>query len=265
MPTTTAIGYSRVSVATAETDSMSLASQETAIRRYCAAYGLHLANLFTDDGVSGSIAIAERPAGKNLLPEVVSLHAVVVVAKLDRAFRSVLDFSTTAAYLEKAGASLVSINEGFDLRTPYGRAMAQIAVVFAELERCLIAERVQAGVDVRRAAGRKIAKHAPYGYRYESQAAGGEAAETVQVLRPCPDEILVIGKILRWRADGVSLGEICHKLDDMCAPTRTGGRWAKTTVHEICEEGKARLKRCDRTKRNEVTPEMTADYNDGGH
>jgi DNA invertase Pin-like site-specific DNA recombinase len=78
---------------------------------------------------------------------------VVVVAKLDRLFRSVADAAQTITSFDRYGIELVAISEGFDMTNPYGRAMAQMASVFAELERAMIRERTRAAMIVKR--GRK--------------------------------------------------------------------------------------------------------------
>src|SRR5262249_18820965 len=61
----------------------------------------------------------------------------------DRLFRSVADAANVIAEFDKKGIRLVSIGEGFDMTSAYGRAMAQMASVFAELERAMIRERTR--------------------------------------------------------------------------------------------------------------------------
>ena len=68
-------------------------------------------------------------------------RSVIVVAKIDRLFRSVADDAQSIVDFDKMGIELVAIAEGFDMTNPYGRAMAQMASVFAELERAMIRER----------------------------------------------------------------------------------------------------------------------------
>ena len=58
----------------------------------------------------------------------------MIVAKLDRLFRSVADAATVIADFDKKGIQLVAVVEAFDMTSPSGRAMAQMASVFAELE-----------------------------------------------------------------------------------------------------------------------------------
>jgi DNA invertase Pin-like site-specific DNA recombinase len=68
---------------------------------------------------------------------------VVVVARPERLFRSVAHAAQTIADFDRFGIELVAIAEGFDMISPYGRAMAQMPSVFAELERAMIRERAR--------------------------------------------------------------------------------------------------------------------------
>jgi DNA invertase Pin-like site-specific DNA recombinase len=87
--------------------------------------GLHLAEVLDDPDISAAKPLASRPAGSRLLAAAKKGKAVVVVAKLDRLFRSVADAANVIDDFDKKGIQLVSIGEGFDMTSPYGRAMAQ--------------------------------------------------------------------------------------------------------------------------------------------
>lgn len=100
------------------------------------------AERFDDGGFSGGTT--ERPALRRLLDRVEAGQVnVVVVYKTDRLSRSLLDFSTLLATLEKHEASFVSVTEQFNTATPSGRLMLNMIASFAEYERALIAERTR--------------------------------------------------------------------------------------------------------------------------
>jgi DNA invertase Pin-like site-specific DNA recombinase len=113
--------------------------------------------------------LASRPAGRQLLAAAKRGQAVIVVAKLDRLFRSVADAATVIADFDKKGIELVAMAEGFDLTSFYGRAMAQMASVFAELERAMIRDRTRSALRVKRSRGERISGHAPYGWDCSAQ------------------------------------------------------------------------------------------------
>jgi DNA invertase Pin-like site-specific DNA recombinase len=130
-----AISYIRVPSEEQADSGLGLEAQRQRIAAYCMMKGLRLAEVFEDPGVSGGKPLASRPAGSKLLAAAKKGKALVVVAKLDRLFRSVADAATVIADFDKKGIQLVAIAEGFDTTNPYGRAMAQMASVFTELER----------------------------------------------------------------------------------------------------------------------------------
>jgi DNA invertase Pin-like site-specific DNA recombinase len=147
----------------------------------------------------------------------------VIVAKLDRLFRSVADAATVIAEFNKKGIRLVALAEGFDLRNPYGRAMAQMASVFAELERALIQERTRSAMDVKRSRGERISGHAPYGWDFGS---GG-------CLRKNRREQRIIARMRQFRAEGLSYRGIAKRLDREGVRSKWGRRWVHTTVKTI--------------------------------
>jgi DNA invertase Pin-like site-specific DNA recombinase len=148
-----AISYIRVSSEEQADSGLGLEAQRQRIAAYCTMKGLHLAEVYEDPGVSGGKPLASRPAGSKLLAAAKKGKVLVIAAKLDRLFRSVADAATVIADFDKKGIQLVAIAEGFDTTNPYGRAMAQMASVFAELERAMIRERTRSAMNVKRSRG----------------------------------------------------------------------------------------------------------------
>src|SRR5262249_52434939 len=163
-----AIGYIRVSSEEQAGSGLGLEAQRQRISAYCQMKDLRLAEAFEDPGISGGKPLASRPAGSKLLAAAKKGMAVVIVAKLDRLFRSVADAATGIADFHKKSIQLVALAEGFDTTNPYGRAMAQMASVFAELERAMIRERTRSAMSVKRARGERISGHAPFGWDFGS-------------------------------------------------------------------------------------------------
>src|SRR5262245_19101499 len=129
-----ALSYFRVSSEAQADSGLGLEAQRQRIAAYCQMQGRRLAQVFEDPGISGGKPLASRPAGGKLLAAARKGKSLVIVAKLDRLFRSVADAATVIVDFDKKGIQLVALAEGFDTTNPYGRAMAQMASVFAELE-----------------------------------------------------------------------------------------------------------------------------------
>jgi DNA invertase Pin-like site-specific DNA recombinase len=181
---------------------------------------------FFDNGVSGSIPIAERPEGSKLFHQIEQDDEppTIVAAKLDRLFRSVADAATTLEHWNKIGVKLVAIAEGFDMTSPYGLAMAQMASVFAELERAMIRERTQAALDSKRRRGECIGG-TPYGW---------ELVGDGPMMQRCMQEQANISTMLMSRRAGMSFEAIADGLNIAGIPTKIpGGKWRSTQVSRI--------------------------------
>jgi len=84
---------------------------------------------------------------------------LVIVWRIDRAFRSVLDAATTLERLRSWGVGLRSYSEPWlDTTSPFGEALYYITVAYAQLERGILRERVRAGMERARKQGHKIGR-----------------------------------------------------------------------------------------------------------
>jgi DNA invertase Pin-like site-specific DNA recombinase len=127
------------------------------------------------------------------------------------------------------GHRLIAIAEGFDMTTPYGRAMAQMASVFAELERAMIRERTRSAMSVKRLRGERISGHVPFGWDF------GSNGRLVANAR----EQTIIARMRRLRAEGLSYRGIAARLDGEGILPKRGRRWIHTTVKSILTRGVA--------------------------
>ena len=138
------IGYARVS-----TPAQNLDGQVAAL------LSGGCAHVFKDHGVS---AIARRRPGFEAALSALRPGDVLVVQRLDRAFRSVSDLVKNLEALDARGIAFTSMTEGFDTSVPLGRAMLSIAGALAQLEREIISERTKAGLERARAAGKTLGR-----------------------------------------------------------------------------------------------------------
>lgn len=123
-------------------------------------------SVFEDEGFSGQSL--NRPQFKNLMEiEKEVPFDVIVVYRLDRISRNVGDFAGLIDELNGYKTAFVSIKEQFDTSTPMGRAMMNIAAVFAQLERETIAERVKDNMYMLAKTGRWLGGTTPLGFDSE--------------------------------------------------------------------------------------------------
>lgn len=211
MATTTAptnvIGYVRVSTTEQADSGAGLAAQRAAIEAECVRKGWHLQAVFCDAGVSAKTL--DRPA----LAEALTLlaaggAAALVVAKVDRLSRSVLDFSTLLATAERQRWAVVALDLGLDMSTPTGALMASIVAAVSEYERRLIGQRTKDALAARKAAG-------------------------VTLGRPRLLDPELAADIRAQRAAGSTLQAIADRLNTAGRLTPTGKQWTPTLVRQV--------------------------------
>ena len=123
-----AVLYARISVSTEE--SVSVQRQIASARKYASARGWRVVGEFIDDGVSATRNKPEqRPGWRSLLGSPVGFDAVVVW-KVDRLARRVIDFLHADETLQARGAAIVCVEQSIDMTTGEGRAFAQMPAVF---------------------------------------------------------------------------------------------------------------------------------------
>ncbi len=125
--------------------------------------------IYKDEGFTG--ANTERPDFQRLLMDIKSnKFDVLICYRLDRISRSVADFSNIYTMLQKHNVEFISVKEQFDTSSPMGRAMLNISMTFAQLERETIAERINDNMYALAKTGRWLGGKAPYGYTIERYA-----------------------------------------------------------------------------------------------
>src|SRR3954449_3156032 len=119
--------------------------------------------VYNDGGFSG--ASLERPALRQLLADI-EAHRIdcVVVYKVDRLSRSLLDFTRLLSVFDKRGVSFVSVTQDFNTGTSMGRLTLHILLSFAQFEREIISERTRDKLSAARRKGKWIGGIPALGY-----------------------------------------------------------------------------------------------------
>jgi len=126
--------------------------------------------IYEDKGYSGKNT--DRPKFKEMIKAIKDgVITKVVVYKLDRISRSILDFSNLIEMFQKYNVEFISSTEKFDTSTPMGRAMLNICIVFAQLERETIQKRVEDNIDNVKC---KITNYIPKGLKTPKEALENE-------------------------------------------------------------------------------------------
>lgn len=147
--------YIRVSTLDQAREGYSLAAQRRVLEDHCKKMGEEVYKVYADEGISGK-DIKHRPAFRQLIADAKAhCFETIYVWALSRFTRSVTDLYNVNEILSAHDIRLVSLTEGFDTRTPTGRAMMGVIGVFAQMERELTAERVTLAMTERARQGKR--------------------------------------------------------------------------------------------------------------
>ncbi|NHC44551.1 recombinase family protein [Motilibacter aurantiacus] len=202
------LGYLRVSTEEQAASGLGLADQRAVIETEAQRRGWHDLHLLMDDGYSAKNL--QRPAIGEALAALASGDAgILVVSKLDRLSRSLLDFATLMDRARREGWQLVVLDLALDTTTPSGQLMANVMACFAQYERQLIGHRTSAALQQKKAQGARLG-------------------------RPRSLPASVVRRIVEERAGGATLTAIAAGLDADHVPTAQGGvRWYPATVAAV--------------------------------
>jgi DNA invertase Pin-like site-specific DNA recombinase len=161
---------------------------------------------YDDGGFSGGSL--DRPALKRLLADIErGLVDVVVVYKIDRLSRSLMDFAKLVEVFDAHEVTFVSVTQSFNTTTSMGRLTLNILLSFAQFEREVIGERIRDKVAASKARGMWMGGYVPLGYRVENRKLVVDEPEAVRVRRVF--ELFAetgsgIETVRRCRAEGIT-------------------------------------------------------------
>ena len=186
--------------------------------------------VYSDKGYSGSNT--NRPGFEEMMRDIQSgLIDRVIVYKLDRISRSLLDFAQIHDVFEKRHVEFFSCNEQFDTSTPMGKAMLGIIMVFAQLERETIQMRVKDNYYARGEKGMYLGGRPPFGFTKVKTSHNGistykygineEQAELVKTL------------FSEYANTDAAFGHLTKKLNDIGVKTNNGNTWSNVQIGRL--------------------------------
>ena len=216
-----AIGYVRVSTEEQAEEGVSLRGQVEKIRQYAALHDLDLVEVVEDAGRSAKDL--RRPGMERILERVKKGEvAAVIVAKLDRATRSVRDLQDLLAIFAKKGVEFATVAERLDTSSASGRFFVGMLGLVAQWERETISERTRDGLAKIRSEGRRISGQAPRGFRFNGDRVVVDRAEK-----------RLAGEAAALRRSGLSIRKIAETLNSRGRKTRNGGRIYASGVERL--------------------------------
>lgn len=200
------------------------------------------AGIATDLDVSATkYSPFDRPELGNWLKNRHHEFDAIVVWRLDRLVRSSKDLADLIAWCEANGKTLVSATEGFDLSTPFGKAMVAIIAALAELEAGTLSTRVKDSHNALRKMDRWPGGQPPYGYKIVDHPRAGKTLEidpvSSQAVR-IMGEMTLAGKsqweiAARLTADGFPTPARYYHKEGVSRKTKVSDVWNQSSVGKI--------------------------------
>ena len=202
-----AVGYMRVSTEEQGDSRAGLEAQEAQILEELKRKGWNLEKMHSD--IASGSSMRRRPELGAALRSLANKEAdVLVVAKLDRLSRSVLDFASIMETSAKEGWAVAVLDLGVDTTTTNGKLIMHVMIALAQWEREMIGDRTKAALKAVRARGTKVGRK-----------------------RGVDEETLSL--IAALRRSGLSWRKIANALEREGIETAQGGNWQPATVRKL--------------------------------
>lgn len=218
--------YIRVSTDEQAQQGYSLAAQRERLEQFAKSQGWTVAKVYEDDGYSAKDT--NRPALQQMLKDA-QKGEVILVYKLDRLTRSVMDLYHLMKTFDTRGLLFKSATEEFNTTTSHGRLMITLVAVLAQWERETIAERTKMGRQKKATTGEWPGGPIPFGYKGEPGLVKG--SRTLYKLVPDPERAHIVQQIFERYLGGQGVRGIALWLSrELCIPAAAGGVWRPVTL-----------------------------------
>lgn len=178
---------------------------------------------YNDGGYSGGTL--ERPAVKELFKDIEAGEVdIVVVYKVDRLTRSLMDFSKIVELFDKQNASFVSITQHFNTTTSMGRLTLNILLSFAQFEREVTGERIRDKFAASKKKGMWMGGVVPIGYKCESRK-----------LLPDDKYVKIVKTIFEKYLEFKSVRKAKEYIDERNIRSRSEKKFSKGNLYQILQ------------------------------
>jgi len=186
-------------------------------------------DIYFDKGYSGKNI--DRPQFQKMLTAVrAGTIKRVICYKLDRCSRSILDFTKLMELFQHHGVEFISCTEKFDTSTPMGRAMLNICIVFAQLERETIQQRITDAYHARCKRGFYMGGRIPFGFRLEQHIL--EDKKTSRYQTDAEEAKILLQMYHVYAQPSTSLADVVLFLQQnhIPNPRRKDGQWVRSHI-----------------------------------
>ena len=211
-------------------DSISIETQIETCKGKILSSNTEKTEVFSDKGFSGKSA-ANRPEFQRMMFEVRRKNiSKIIVYKLDRISRSLLDFINMREEFLKYKVEFLSCAEDFDTSTSTGKLMLNMLMMFAEMERETIQKRIKDNYYARGEKGFYLGGYAPFGYNKVDTIIDGKKTYMFEENK---EESVILKQIFNDYFSGKSIGTLARWLNNKKVPTRKGKAWSNPAIARI--------------------------------
>ncbi|XQY90688.1 recombinase family protein [Metabacillus sp. HB246100] len=217
--------YIRVSTDEQAKEGYSIRAQTERLKAYCVSQGWTVVDFFIDDGISAKDM--KRPELKRMLKHIEQdLVDCVLVYKLDRLTRSVIDLYKLLEVFDKHNCKFKSATEVYDTTSAMGRMFITIVAALAQWERENLSERVRMGMEQKAREGKWVMNLPPFGYDIDRE------NDTLIINE---DEGKIVQKIYDLYLSGKGMLKIANELNLMNIKTKSERNWTNQKVAYILD------------------------------
>ncbi|GIN99999.1 integrase [Brevibacillus halotolerans] len=214
--------YVRVSTDEQAKEGFSIPAQRERLRAFCKSQGWEIIEEYIEEGWSAKDI--QRPQMQRLLKDIKKgTLDMVLVYRLDRLTRSVLDLYLLLQMFDKHDVAFRSATEVYDTSTAMGRLFITLVAALAQWERENLAERVKFGIEQMIDEGKKPGGHSPFGYHFDKDF-------TCTIIE---QEAKIVEKIYQWYVEGFGYRSIAKQLNEMDVSPRIAKRWNHISIRDI--------------------------------
>ncbi|MDF1510535.1 recombinase family protein [Robertmurraya sp. DFI.2.37] len=214
--------YIRVSTHMQVEDGYSLSAQKERLNAFAFSQGWEIVQYYVDEGISAKDM--DRPELQRMLKGVKEgLFDIVLVYKLDRLTRSVIDLDHLLKEFSKYNVMFKSSTEVYDTTTATGRLFIRLVASMAQWERENLGERVRMGMLQKAQEGKWVINMAPFGYDLDG----------IDRLKINASEAALVKEIYSMYINGTGMHKIAKILNQRGLYTKKNKPWSQGTVQYI--------------------------------
>ncbi|WHY76108.1 recombinase family protein [Neobacillus sp. WH10] len=213
--------YIRVSTIMQVEEGYSLSAQKERLKAFAFSQNWEIVQFYVDEGLSAKDM--DRPELQRMLKGVrKGVFDIVLVYKLDRLTRSVIDLDKLLTEFSEHDVMFKSATEVYDTTTATGRLFIRLVASMAQWERENLGERVRFGMQEKAREGKWTVSTPPLGYNSEES-----------VLKINPTEALIVKEVYSLYLQGMGMHKIARNLNERGLYTKKDKPWAQSTIQYI--------------------------------